>query len=102
MLLFMESRKSKYIWQYINNMTKAEEAAYKQYPLERLMDLERNAKRVGYILGYERAEKDNALTWEDIKLIHELSEDVWESNCDDQKCYEEVLRRFNESKTNKE
>lgn len=47
-------------------MNRAEKAAYKQYPLDRLMDLERNAKRVGYIVGYRQAEKDTierAIKW---------------------------------------
>lgn len=79
-------------------MTRAEEAAVKAYPDETrfIRDYNQLAKRQIYQEGYEQAEKDLALTWEDVKLIHELSEDVWEPYCDEQKCYKEVLRRFNE------
>ena len=49
--------------------------------------------------GYEQAEKELALTWEDMRKIHEICEDVWEPNVEDEKpIYEEVLRRFNEQR----
>ncbi len=85
-------------------MSKAEERALEKFPVdkndtlfmrqatEKLQDI--------FALGYEQAEKDLALTWEDMKLIHEISEDFWEPKwCDDKDKekagYEEVLRRFN-------
>lgn len=51
--------------------------------------------------GYEQAEKDLALTWEDVREICKLSvivefEKGWEIS--DEKHYSEVLRRFNESR----
>ena len=52
----------------------------------------------GFLKGYEQAEKDLVLTWEDIRTIHELSEDVWEPNCNEQECYTEVLKRYLEEK----
>ena len=54
--------------------------------------------------GYEQAEKDIVgLTWKDMKLIHEISEDYWEPKwCDDKAKekagYEKVLRRFNKQR----
>lgn len=62
----------------------------------------------GYVQGYEQAEKDLALTWEDIhklviiedSLIHELciKDDTIPTT---QSFYEEVLKRFNKSKEEK-
>ena len=89
-------------------MTKAEEAALKAYPniLFPFTPLDLNAyRREAFINGYEQAEKDLALTWEDIERI-----DIFlcgiranKSGCftfarlsDEQ--YQEVLRRFNEHK----
>ena len=52
-----------------------------------------------FLDGYHQAEKDLALTWEDMRKIHEICEDVWEPNVEDEKpIYEEVLRRFNEQR----
>jgi hypothetical protein len=63
------------------------------------------------IKGYEQAEKDNELTWEDMLKISELLEDVryefrnagsyddipWYTG-DGKSKYEEVLKRFNEQR----
>ena len=59
---------------------------------------------VAYKAGYEQAEKDLALTWEDVKLLlqivakddwydFEISNKLWS-----QEFYEEVARRFNETR----
>lgn len=61
-------------------------------------------KRKSYQEGYEQAEKDLALTWEDIKTIEqiiatsdwydfEISGKLWSKEF-----YEEVLKRFNAAK----
>ena len=87
-------------------MSKAVEKAYKAYPLtkDNRLNHERNAKRVGFQQGYEQAEKDLELTWEDINDIKLLTDQV---ECDyeeiDKKLYtkdfyEEVLKRFKEIK----
>ena len=87
-------------------MSKAVEKAYKAYPLteDNHLNHERNAKRVGFQQGYEQAEKDLELTWEDINDIKLLTDQV---ECDyeeiDKKLYtkdfyEEVLKRFKEIK----
>lgn len=97
-------------------MTKAEQRALKAYP-DQSHDLlhtpswryERNI----YVKGYEQAEKDLVLTWEDLRTINDLfnkvdSENIaaWDYEVIEQdlpfpygqKFYEEVLRRFRETK----
>lgn len=84
-------------------MTKAEEFAYSIYQEEKkgcLYDLARNS----IIRGYEQAEKDLALTWEDVEKLYNLICDVYE-DCmiaclptDGKEYYEEVLKRFLKSK----
>lgn len=61
-----------------------------------------------FINGYQQAEKDLALTLEDIKLLHDISSEVWRVLLDDciindkeysdEEYYQEVLKRFNERK----
>ena len=74
-------------------MSKAEEFAYSKYPKDKegvLYDLQRNS----IIQGYHQAEKDNELTWEDIKTIDKLL-----NQCVDYRNpYQEVLKRFKEIK----
>lgn len=49
--------------------------------------------RVAYKQGYEQAQKDLQLTWEDISDIIEIHEDVLEmESCEN--VYMEVLKRF--------
>lgn len=49
--------------------------------------------------GYKQAEKDNKLTWEDIKSIDIICLDVDECGIDDEKeYYQEILKRFKERK----
>lgn len=89
-------------------MTKAEQAALKAYPniLFPFTPLDLNAyRREAFIKGYEQAEKDLALTWEDIRTITEILEEVTEEvipvefyNGDAIGCFKEVLRRFKEAK----
>lgn len=58
-----------------------------------------------YIEGYERAEQDLALTWKNIKAIVTIADSMLTNTAwdaidwpDEQKYYEEVLRRFNEQR----
>lgn len=55
------------------------------------------------IKGYEQAEKDLALTWEDIVKIEDIVQTVFDHTDyalkGIQPAYEEVLRRFNELKS---
>ena len=61
----------------------------------------------GYFEGYEQAEKDLALTWEDMEKISDLLVScyfLWfrpKKDIMEQSFYEEVLRRFNEYKSKK-
>ena len=56
-------------------------------------------------MGYSLAEKDNALTWEDLRCIHRICADTLKDTTDEdfltEKYYKEVLRRFLELKENK-
>lgn len=62
--------------------------------------------KAGFIEGYEQAEKDLALTWEDIQLLdHFVLELVREEKegkdwGDGKEFYTEVLKRFKEAKKN--
>jgi len=92
-------------------MSKAVEKAYKTYPLteDNRLNHERNAKRLGFQQGYEQAEKDLALTWEDIKIVLDIEIDILRE-CNSHKelvietypkgedYYGEILKRFKERK----
>ena len=87
-------------------MTRAEEAAMTAYPEKYIMgwgaQQDVNAPlRFGFIKGYGQAEKDMALTWEDVRKLCSLSfvvEVDLGREISDKQHYEEVLRRFIESK----
>lgn len=58
-----------------------------------------------FVAGYKEAEEDLALTWEDVKAIVTVADSMlthtaWDAIDwpDEQKYYEEVLRRFNEQR----
>ena len=85
-------------------MSKAEDRALEKYPIEMYKELgwscvDKNAyKRQYFIEGYQQAEKDLALTWEDIKTIDKLL-----NQCVDySNPYQEVLKRFKDFKERKE
>lgn len=82
-------------------MSKAEEFAYSKYPKSKegvLYDLARNS----IIQGYDQAEKDLGLTWEDIEQIYFLvmveANKLNKYKHDVKKMYQEVLKRFVEMK----
>lgn len=96
-------------------MTKAEERALEKYPAKiakciifpetKGADFN-TVKRKAYQEGYEQAEKDLDLTWEDIRVIAKLLEDITGgdlpvefSDLGTEGCYKEVLRRFKEFHT---
>ena len=60
--------------------------------------------KVAYLQGYEQAEKDLALTWEDIKAIEQIiaTSDWYDFEINgklwSKEFYEEVLKRFKEAK----
>ena len=86
-------------------MSKAVEKAYKAYPLteDNHLNHEWNAKRVGFQQGYEQAEKDMELTWEDVREMCKQSvlvEVDLGGLVSDERHYTEVLKRFKERKEN--
>ena len=95
-------------------MTKAEEAALKAYPRsEKYTSSLRmiiNDMRDGFIQGYEQAEKDNELTWEDAQEICRIEYDMINNDpndnpewmASDKSFYEEVLRRLKNKKSVRE
>lgn len=60
------------------------------------------AEECAFIDGYEQAEKDNELTWEDIEKVCLIAREVhqfrgfWSESV-----YQEVLKRFNKGMRNK-
>lgn len=85
---------------------RAEEAALKAYPelaaewmkVKTLQPM----KRAIYKQGYEQAEKNLALTWEDMKLIDELfTEMAFSEPNDSTEWYQELANRFNEKREKK-
>jgi len=87
-------------------MSKAEDRALEAYPSTSHYwnaEPDRNAEaREFYKQGYHQAEKDLELTWEDLKMIDEISDQVY-AECDvnvfdEKEYYQEVLKRFKERK----
>lgn len=93
---------------------KAEEKALEAYPVEEMWvgnqyggpeDVNASFRR-GYREGYEQAEKDLALTWEDVKRIVEIADKILHDpqividirDKGEEFYYSEVLCRYNESK----
>lgn len=95
-------------------MDRAAKEALKRYPDVKREDFEdedeffdcladRNVRRIMWREGYRQADKDLALTWEDMSKIDAIILDVnnefavdYSKEISRQKFYEEVLRRFNE------
>ena len=86
----------------------AEEAALKAYPEKWFRDIDGDSydcnrcERCAYQEGYEQAEKNLALTWEDMKLIDELfTEMAFSEPNDSTEWYQELANRFNEKREKK-
>ena len=95
-------------------MTKAEVKALEKYPIEDgkmwtsafgTFEFDRNySERKAFQEGYEQAEKDLAMTWEDIKTIEQIiaTSDWYDFEINgklwSKEFYEEVLKRFKEAK----
>ena len=61
-------------------MSKAEEKALKVYPIKiaKREGYDENLReRKGFVKGYHQAEKDLALTWEDIEKIIKIHTDIY-------------------------
>ena len=92
-------------------MSKAEDRALEAYPFSRAYtdnDIEYDGNfcnRLPYIEGYEQAEKDLELSWEDLATIGKLGDDFIKHNhtpMSDEKFYKEVLKRFKDFKERKD
>ena len=87
-------------------LSRAEEMALETYPRDedRELNYRRANYRIAYERGYKQAEKDLALTWEDIKTIEQIiaTSDWYDFEINgkllSQEFYEEVLKRFKETK----
>ena len=92
----------------------AEEAGMKAYPVRGkwvgnqygYWDGDINMEsRQRYIEGYKQAEKDLALTWEDVNLIDSILIDMQDEGVERygglRQYYEEALKRFNEQREKK-
>ena len=97
-------------------MSKSQERAMETYPVEicgYTVECRVGAKpepqdwneerRKCFQEGYETAEKDLALTWEDIKEIQHLLDVVWSEQeitapIDEDTIYKEALKRFKKTK----
>lgn len=87
-------------------MTRAEQRALEAYPRDedKEMNFRRANYRIAYERGYEQAEKDLALTWEDVQLLDfyamecQVEESKGRKFNSSQEFFEEVLRRFKEAK----
>ena len=92
-------------------MSKAEERAFEVYPYNRAFtnneeEYDGNfCNRIPYIEGYEQAEQDLALTWEDVQMLDHFVLQLVKEESDErkdwgdgEKFYSEVLRRFLEFK----
>ena len=81
--------------------TKAQEAALKAFPGQPFIH-----DRCVFRMGYEQAEKDLALTWEDVQLLYiitgkyesEINKNLEGFPSSSQEMFEEILRRFKEGK----
>ena len=86
-------------------MSRAEEAALKAYPKQdkysEYLDGSNALKRDVFIQGYEQAEKDLALTWQDIIYLEDLMAKVhyeFRNGIGQESFGKEVLERFIEHK----
>jgi len=88
-------------------MTRAESEALKLWPVSESSTAGAYTQdkyyhhRLSFIIGFETAKKDLALSWEDVRKLCSLSfvvEVDLGREISDKQHYEEVLRRFNESK----
>ena len=88
-------------------MSKAEERAQAAYPAWRNGigdEFSSNSAYYGFIEGYNQAEKDLELTWEDMVRIDEIIPQVFKESktCQMEAIYQEVLKRFKERKETKD
>ena len=99
-------------------MSKAEEIALEKYPIHSIRIVPARGGgyyadchlREGFIEGYQQAEKDLELTWEDMMAIHRCIKDAMnyhlykmlEGTEGQKTVYQEVLKRFKNFKERKQ
>ena len=83
----------------VKELSRAKEEALKAYPPQSIAaNYDTIARRDAFEYGYLKAEKDLELTWEDLKMIDEISDQVY-AECDvdafdEKEYYQEILNRF--------
>ena len=88
-----------------SGISRAEERALEAYPNEHFIDhTYAEMCRGFYEEGYEQAEEDLALTWEDMRKIIRIDEEMTDDPeahpewMEEQPFYEEILKRYLEAK----
>ena len=76
-------------------MSKAEERAKERYWLEP-NNIETQEKYAAYVEGYHQAEKDLELSWEDMKLIYDISDEL--PYMVEEDFFKKVLKKFNKKR----
>ena len=83
-------------------MDKATKVAVEKYPHGTFGGEIGDSLRAACAVGYMQAEKDLALTWEDVNLIDSILIDLQDEGVERygglRQYYEEALKRFNEQK----
>ena len=81
----------------VKEMRRAEEEALKAYPPQSIAaNYDTINRRDAFEYGYLKAEKDLELTWEDVKLIWNITDEM--DNMPEEEFYQEVLKRFKAQK----
>lgn len=83
-------------------MSKADIVAFEYAKEKGTLGLDYNQIYDAVKHGYNQAEKDLKLSWEDLKMLDDISDDVY-AECDvemfdEKEYYQEVLKRFKERK----
>jgi hypothetical protein len=83
-------------------MSKADTVAFEYAKENGTLGLDYNQIYDAVKHGYNQAEKDLKLSWEDLKMLDDISDDVY-AECDvemfdEKEYYQEMLKRFKERK----
>jgi hypothetical protein len=83
-------------------MSKADTVAFEYAKEKGTLGLDYNQIYDAVKYGYQQAEKNLKLSWEDLKMIDDISDDVY-AECDvemfdEKEYYQEMLKRFKERK----
>jgi hypothetical protein len=83
-------------------MSKADTVAFEYAKEKGTLGLDYNQIYDAVKYGYQQAEKNLKLSWEDLKMLDDISDDVY-AECDvemfdEKEYYQEMLKRFKERK----